>query len=252
LAVFEKINYDTSILEEALEELNLFYKIDNTRDVQSLVDYANGLRDNFELDAGEISTEEQHKIRNWFDEHDMLTEWRSMYLIILEIVSLEISETAALQKVTDFATWSHSEFRYSFVGTIYACILFSRNRFRKMMKYRKDETSENKRKAINNMTWDLFGINYYFRQWTGLSENTELLLATSDKVFSKVLNIAIEVNKTSDLASLAKFLDPREMVFVEVIDNISSSELPREFEGEFFRVPNQRQLLIDKLERILI
>lgn len=132
-AVYEKINYTSNLAPEAIKDLNLFHKINNS-ETDSLIAYALGDAEGYPL--GYHPGVEIDVMEKALTNYSRLTEWDSMYLIMLACVSISMKRMSRKDKLKSFANWMLREFRRSLVGYIYAIIYFSQRPLRKMMKYR--------------------------------------------------------------------------------------------------------------------
>lgn len=51
----------------------------------------------------------------------------------------------------------------SFVMIVYAAVYFGNSPLRRMMKYKKSDTIDNRKSAITNMTWDLYLLDKFLK-----------------------------------------------------------------------------------------
>ena len=84
-AVYEKINYrtDDEALKEILSDLELFHRINNTNN-DSLISYA--LKKQNTIIPYEKYDLDYNRLKNELTKYRRLTEWDSLYLIVLFII----------------------------------------------------------------------------------------------------------------------------------------------------------------------
>lgn len=248
LPLYEKINYSKENISEVMDEMALFYRIDDTPDPESLINFALNERDDFIVNLAKKDSENTLIFKEWFDKYKKLIEWDSMYLIILKLVDLSLTSKNTKEKFTDFIQWVHSEFRYSLIGVVYAIFLFSSKRKKKMMKYKQNASVSNKKSQIYNMTWDLYLMNDFFRQQQEKNDKQEFLFASDDSLILDLMRYSIEVNKAKSIDVLKKYLIFADHFLVDKTNEMWSSKNERQFQGNTFKKPEQRELLIKELE----
>lgn len=203
LAVQEKLN--THNLEETIKDLEMFHNLNNAES-NMIANYALGKskRLNIQYTTNFNYKETKEKLL-LYEKPD---EWNSIYLMILKIASIYSDNSIQFQnRITIFLEWSISEFRLVLPSVIYALILFGKKPASKMMKYKRDDTSEQKSKCLVNMTWDLFHIKDFFLKWSKKREGEEYIFASDDKVFGKILYLAIQVQLNGNLETLRPYLE---------------------------------------------
>ena len=251
LAVYEKIFSEKWEADEAVNKLLLFYKIDNA-DTESIIKYSLSNNDSIELYG---KTKHKHStIKKELTKNKWLTEWKSMYLITLNIVLANTRNGSNLEKFEAFANWMLNEFRFSFVATVYAIYLFSSLRMKKMLKYKPESPRVEQISQLNNMTWDLFFMNSFFRGVTDDNNSYEIIVASDDKVIKEVLSTGISIQKQQgDFNILKNKLRPKEHIMIEIIDEIfSQTNLPNRVYGSAKWTTEYREDLITKTESIIL
>jgi len=204
IAIYELLNCSFDNIEIALNELELFRTIDNY-DNDKIYQYFKGNIDILPIER--IPLKEREKIRNGLTKYQWLTEWKSLYLIILKIIDLSLDDKPNDSKVKELLHWMSHSFRFSLVGTFFAITLFSSKRISKMIKYKINVKRERNQVNINNMTWDLYYMNMFFRYWQNNdSSNKEYIFASNDNVIKHILKIAVLFNKTGDYNILKDYL----------------------------------------------
>lgn len=223
-AVYEKINYKKERVSEVIQDLNMFYKIDNS-DTRALIAYAIGKADEYPL--GFHPDIDVNIMKKELTRYEKLTEWDSMYLIMLACISFSMKDIGREEKLNMFVNWMLKDFRQSLVGYIYAIIYFSQCPLKRMMKYKKSDQSEIKRSKISNMTWDLYIMNSFFRNWVANKEQSEFVYATDDKALRTLLRVAIDVQIYGNFEPLSKVVPESDYNNIMEIWNIEVPETKR-------------------------
>jgi len=111
LAIYERINYNAENLKEALDDLALLRALDNT-DVEQLARYAmgdmNALKNVVPVEIDRKSLGEK------LIQYRRLTNWDSIYLLILAAVSIYWKSTIHhARKLEHYLDWMIRKFRLS-------------------------------------------------------------------------------------------------------------------------------------------
>jgi len=250
-AVYEKINnrHDALIIDETISDLMLFYRINNT-DTTSLVPYALGLSDTITIKQHHESN--QTNIKESLTKHNRLTEWDSLYLIVIHLIYISlIPNISRLERIKKVVEWMIQEFRLSLVGITFAAIYFGEKPMKKMMKYRQADDSDTKKRSAFNMTWDLYNLNRYFRMWTESPFKQETMFASGDKVFNVILMKSIEIQKTGTLECFDEML-PQDVVtyIAKITSQPHMCSIKRVYGSEDW-TPAYRTELIQKYESLI-
>ena len=250
IAIYEKLDYsfDKAKLAEITRDLEVFNKINNISDDQ-LIRY---VFDEIDKIEPKNKYDMDHKyIQNKLTKNRRLRNWDSLYLIILYITYTSLdSDKTDQEKLRLVVEWMITEFRMSLVCITYAIVYFSKNPIKKMMKYKLSDTSSKRKRALYNMTWDLYALNKYFEDWIKREKNHECLYASDDKAFRNLLNLSVEIQNIGSLEPLSSYLDERELEYFEIITNNPSDQFERVYDGESWG-PEYRQELIDDLNKKL-
>ncbi len=174
LAAYEKINYIK----------------DNARN-DALMAYALGESNEYLL--ANHQNIDREVLKNNLIKYNRLTEWDSMYLVMLVYIAINQEKISSYEKLKKFRYWMLTDFRQSLVCFVYAIIFFSKTPLKKMMKYKATNLPEQRKKQVFNMTWDLYMMNSFMRNWIPKQETKEFIYATDDKAFKKVLNIVTQI-----------------------------------------------------------
>ena len=228
LAVYEKINYNREKASETIDDLILFYRINNS-DNQSLLDYALGKTDSYIL--GSHLDLDKQDLKAQLTKYDRLTEWDSMYLIMLAIISISRKRIKPKEKLIKFKKWMLKEFRQSLIGFVYAAIFFSQKPLKRMMKFKFEDLSQSRKQQIFNMTWDLYIMNSFFRKWTAKDHTTEYLYASDDKAFRGLLRLAIEIQLKNNLEPLKSKVSTKDYDNIMVADKLEVTKNERIFKS---------------------
>lgn len=247
-AVYEKINYTNDQVTEAIKDLNLFHKINNS-ETNSLIAYVLG--DSVEYPLGYHPGVEIDAMKKALTKYSRLTEWDSMYLIMLACVSISKKKMSPKDKLKSFANWMLREFRRSLVGYIYAIMYFSQRPLRRMMKYRAIDRPELRRSQLYNMTWDLYIMNMFFRKWISNEKNNEFMYATDDKAFRELLRLAIDIQIHEGIEPLRNVISQSDYNNLEEIWNLDVPEDERVYQSDEWS-PEYRAKLINKFENELL
>jgi len=246
-AVYEKINYNKEQADEVIQDLNLFYKIDNSK-TEELIAYATGKMDKYLL--GNHMDIDIYSMKEKLTRYDRLKEWDSMYLIMLACVSFSIKNISNEEKLKRFVTWMIKDFRKSLVGYVYAIVYF-KCPLKRMMKYKKKDHSKERKKSIVNMTWDLYIMNSFFRNWSDQKKQSEFVYASDDKAFRSLLRMAIDIQSNKSLEPLRKFVSQSNYNNITEIWNMEFPKDERVYGSkEWSR--EYRDKLIQQFERELL
>jgi hypothetical protein len=248
MAVYEKIDYDRNNADEAVEELKLFYRIDNTRS-EELLAYVSGTSK--KVSPVNLNNIDSQEIKLKLLEHEWLAEWKSLYLIVLHLVHISEQKINNKDKMESFISWMVQDFRLSLVSIVYAIFLFSSLRIRKMIKFKRTDSPQLRHKQLTNMTWDLFFANNFFRKWIGKKETEEYLLATDDKMVQELLKKAIYVQKKQDIAALSQYLHQNEISLLKQVLFKINNNADRVYKSEKWSLKYRDELIIEK-EKLLL
>ena len=101
-AVYEKINYYSHNSDEAVNELLTFYKIDNTK-TDILMKYI--LHEKDSIDIIPSVTLDSKSLKDELTKHEWLAEWKSLYLIVLNLVDINYQNINRDSKINNFFNW---------------------------------------------------------------------------------------------------------------------------------------------------
>lgn len=243
LACYERINHLEKNADEAVRELLLFRKIDNA-DSEKLAAYALGITDVVSLnEAIQLDLELTKKK---LLQYRRLTNWDSMYLMVLKIVQIKFFETSSNQaKLERFISWCFSDFRLSIVAIVYSAIFFGKTPTKKMMKFSPLADKAEKRKAVENMTWDFFNASRYFELWVS-NAKSEYIFASDDLAFKEVLRQSILAqNPGTGFANLKEHITETSIKYLNAIEGRRATEKNRMYQSEIWSQEYRQKLIVD-------
>jgi len=243
MAVYEKINLDRNNADEAVDELELFYRIDNTNN-DKLMNYAIGVSN--AISPLIMKDFDSNNIKNQLVKHKWLAEWKSLYLIVLNLVCISERKDNNKEKLKQFISWMVADFRLSLVSIVYAIFLFSSIRKKKMIKFKREDSILIRQQQLNNMTWDLFFANNFFRKWIGKDASKEFLVATDDKLIQEILGKAIIIQNEQNVDALEKYLHQNERHIFEVILHTINNTTNRTYNSDKWSLEYRDELIKEK------
>lgn len=244
LAVYERLLPKRENTEAAINELITFYKIDNA-DSDSLLDFSIGKSNKIEVDTS--NRWNKRELHESMVKYQWLTEWKSLYLILLKIVLFDNQNICNREKVGEFMTWLVKEFRLSLPCTVFAIFLFSSKRKKNMNKIKKKYSNNRKLDQMCNMTWDLFLINEFFRTLTDEKRDSEYLIATDDHIIKFILRAALGVQHAEDFQFLKTLLPINEHDHVDLAIDIMDNTKDRVYDTNQWSL-EYRDTLIESAE----
>ena len=244
-AVYEKVNYDAELTGAAISDLEIFNNINN-HDTEELALYALGLSDS--VSVSQMSSLNREELHQQLTRYKRLTDWDSLYLVILAITLTAIdSNIAKKDKLEAFINWSIQRFRFSLPGLVYAVVLFSNNPIKGMMKFGVKQDGQERARSLQNMTWDLYYMNRFFRLWVERETGQEQLLVSGDRPFSFMLKLAVGIQKHGNLDALYPFLGESKDAVAEMALHPNSQKVERVYGSEQWG-PEYRANLIKEFE----
>jgi hypothetical protein len=254
-AIYEKIKYDKTKVDEVKNDLALFHNLNN-QNTDTLAEYL--LTDKEQLEIIDIVEYNDVNLVNWHNKFTRLIEWDSLYVHILAITSILIKNPNGKElNLKEYLDWSINDFRLSNGGIAFASVLFAikfpNSKDRKgLMKYKKTDPIEKRKNDLINMTWDLYFIVQFFRQWTGKKENEEYLFASADTALKTVLRLAIKVQNEQSFSCFKEFLSSETVDEIENIEIKASKILNRIYKSDDKWTPEYRASLIEQFENELL
>lgn len=192
-------------------------------------------------------------LRQYLVSYETIVNWKSLYLLNLKLIE-SISKYGEQKSFEKFIHWMHNNFRYSLVLVIYSSILLSGNRMKNMYKFKIKSSSSEKRKQVQNMTWDLYILDTYFQsQRDNEKNNNQVYLASNDNVVAKVAEIAKEIQFSGSFEPLNQIsggFTKKNKNFLEKLNREDSSRSYNQpdWEINFETLRNQE---ISNLEKII-
>lgn len=232
LPIFERVKFNNDLLTKTLLELDLFFRIDDTSNPKSLIDFALGKRNDFIINQEKDVSPKIKKISDWYDKYSSLEEWESTYLIILKLTELNLLDCSNSEKFKLFMDWQYKDFRFSMIGIFYGIIMFSFSRKSGMMKYKLNSDAEKRKEQLNNMTWDLYFLIKFYRELKNKKPNQELLLASNDKVLNHIIRAVISVNQSSDINRVKEYLLPKDYCLLDIYKDAINRNSERSYQNK--------------------
>lgn len=250
IAVYEKLSYskDESLLKEVIKDLELFNRINNIDDAQ-LIEYA--FSEIEEIEPQNNFALDREKIGNNLTKYKRLLVWDSLYLLLQYItyISLDREKTNS-EKLRVVVEWMITDFRMSLVCMIYAIVYFSKKPLRRMMKFKITDPPSIKKRALINMTWDLYALYKYFKSWTEKDDEQEIMYASNDIAFNNLLRISVDVQLSGNLFPLEDYVDMVELGYLEKITSKPDQYFERIYGSENWNA-EYRERLIKKYDSLL-
>jgi len=186
---------DSEGYDEAIDKLSLFRAFDNL-DSQILIELALDRRD--EIPAEMLKWQADESIESKKGE-DFLS-WKIYRGFVLKMAIIDLQGGSPFDKLNCFIEWVYKEYIFMNAAIIFGSVLFSENRFTRMLKTGSKDKGE-VLKGVRNATWDI-NLAYYwsknaFREkedgifWLLCTEDNALravassLIVTGDKLKQK-------------------------------------------------------------------
>ncbi len=247
LAIYEKINYSDKNADEAIEELQDFYNIDNSQ-TEGLIKYVLGETNKVDVTFSKVF--DKYALKKQLMRYKRLEEWDSLYLLIMRLVSIHGKDADNKFKFHSFIEWMTTNFKLSNIVIVYSIILLF-SPLPRMIKYRSSESREKKQQALRNMTWDVYFMNRFLRLWQRKISGEEIIFASNDNVIRNILSLAIEVNQNASWEPLKNYISEKDYMVMEnafkSIDTIKNRVY-----GTSRWTTKHRQNLIEELENELL
>jgi len=255
-AVYEKINYGVEKVDEIIKDLKLFTNLNN-QDPDLLEEYL--FSDNQKFNVIDEFDYDGYRIRDWMNKYTRLKEWDQLYLNILKITSLcEIDPNGGENNLKAYLDWSIQEFRLSMPGIVFASVQFAENfknskkQSRKnLMKYKAGDLLEERKQALVNMTWDLYLITRFFRDWVDKDDKDEFIFTSGDLAFRTLLRLGITGQNQGHFNHFSEFLSPELADYIAEIEKIADTAPNRICNSDKW-TDEYPQILITKYEKELL
>lgn len=249
LAVYERINHGGGDIEEALDELAILRTLDNV-DPDLLAAYMLGNTNSLSgLEVSGIS--DRDALKDGLTRYQRLIDWDSLYVLVLGLVSVHLDESLTGScKLEHFMDWMIREFRLSLPIVVYAVRFFGKIRLRGMMKYKLSQSAAERKRAVDNMTWDLFLVDRYLKNWTNPDKAREEILFSQDRVVKELLRTAINVQYAEAIDPFCLYLNESQYLRCKELLDSASSRGDRIYLGRDWS-PEYRSTLISRLEKDL-
>lgn len=246
LAVYEGINYSPINADKAIDELELFHQINNS-DPHETYRYAIGKASTFQ--KGQYSISDRDTLKSDLLKYDRLTEWNSLYLLLLKVVQIS-QDDSIKNKIVEFQKWAYEHYRLSAPVTIFASFLFSGNPPKRINKYRQKDTQIERRAALYNMTWDIYLINRYLRDWVAKDGKTQIIFATADIALQTFFRALVDLQAEQNTEILRQYLNPKDSERTISALNDTYPGVQRAYESKDWSPEYQQKSIADLEKRL--
>ena len=162
--------------------------------------------------------------------------WKLNYFFILKAASLWRKEGCDLKAALTFIDWMESDSFFNGIAAIFALVLFSPNRYGKMIKGIESSSARKFQGGLKNAAWDLAYIRYWAKKYKSANEDSFWLLCSNDLALRRVASHIFEDPKLGE-AHLSQLLqhywgqDKAKQilkVYHQAWDRVSSNEAARD------------------------
>lgn len=249
LAIYEKLNYSKQCPDELIDDYILFRQIDNGH-MDNLAKFALG-------EADEICLQKTHSVnkdelKQKLTKFDRLKHWDTYYLFSLKISEIYFyNKGSNEEKINRFLQWCIDNFLISLISISFTINLMGKKPLPKLMKYNPKQNKEEKKRALVNMTWDLFFLGSFFERWKEKEKNKEFLYASNDKSLKETLSIAKTIQLEESFNQLTNYLSSS---LIENLNNlnIKAKETKNRKIDDTKNLSLHRKTLIAHLESIIL
>jgi len=249
LAIYEKLNYSKQCPDELIDDYTLFQQIDNAH-MDDLAKFALG--DTDEIYLQKTLSVNKGELKQRLTKFDRLKHWDSYYLFSLKISELYFyNKGSNEEKINHFLQWCIDDFLTSLIATSFTINLMGKKPLPKLMKYDPKQNKEKKKRALINMTWDLFFLGSFFQSWKGKEKNKEFLYASNDKSLKETLSIAKTIQLEENFNQLTNYISSSLVAKLNNL-NITAKETKNRKIDNTKNFSLHRKTLIAHLEGIVL
>lgn len=209
IALYEKASRNTH--SSAVDAISYFRLADHIHPM-SYAELALGVKNKF--DKIEIETAQKLISYNHLEIKEtnfkrLLDDWKIIYLHLLKIYELKITQIQDTEKIRTFLTWVVEDCFSNPASTIFAFIFFSPNSssFGSMIKKVNSSDINKIKHGLENAAWDLTYITRYRKLSKVQEENAIWFFCSHDKVLQKIvrnLTLKREDDRQTALNTLAE------------------------------------------------
>jgi hypothetical protein len=249
----EEISFNPDRLESSIHNLDIFYAIDNYPDLESLLQYSIGIRDNLYLDESRIKASKGgEQIRDWHSKYHLLKKWDLFYITCLKIIIIDQLPVNNEIKFRHFVLWEKKDFLFSPICMAYAMVCFSNNRIHGTIKFKEKQCRIERKNAISNMVWDLYFVNHFIKQFSGKHDYQEFLLASADKALNRTCELAEVICFNAKPEELKKKLNNEEFHYWQLYTQVFEDKMiSRNFTKDKLEQPELFKQMVAEYEDIL-
>ena len=127
----------------------------------------------------------------------IITPWKINYYFVMKATEIWKSSSDNVDNACKFIHWMEREWFFAAVPSVFVMVLFSPNRYSKMIKGIDSPTKEKLINGLQNAAWDLT----YIRMWSSFYQTSNLnrlwLLCTNDTALHSIAKKQFEVSEQS-------------------------------------------------------
>ncbi len=118
--------------------------------------------------------------------------WKLNYYFVLKAASLWREENCDIKAAQSFIEWMETESYFNGIAAIFTLVLFSPNRYGKMIKGIESTSGKKLRDGLRNAAWDLSYIRHWAKNYKDAGENTFWLLCSNDVALRRIASHIFE------------------------------------------------------------
>lgn len=195
-AVYEKLRYAEKCPQEILDDLSIFRSLDNAP-TQTLIDFYTEKTNQIEIDNLEVINKTYYSKK--LTKFKRLKNWDTFYLHALIIVSINLEKIHYSKKLEKYILWCSNDFVTSLVCLSFAINVFCENSLRKAIKFKSHLSNQEKKDTLTNMTWDIYFMDSFFREWVKKEEAKEFIFVSNDQPLKTIISDAIRIQTEGTL-----------------------------------------------------
>jgi hypothetical protein len=182
IAINEYIDSDPEHHEEAVAELRLFRAVDNLKP-RILMELALGRRN--KIPASMLNWQEDESVEPKRGEDHLM--WKIHYGFALKMAIIDLQGKSTVAKLKSYLDWVYKEYVFINTAIIFGLVLFSKNRFKGMLKKIGSGDKDKVLRGVRNAAWDMTVAYYWSEKAMREKENGIFwLLCTADKALRAV------------------------------------------------------------------
>ncbi len=177
------------------------FQVANNIRVREWIDIALGRKKNIsssEIDDSKarVAGENHENDKAYFSR--LISDWKANYCFVLKAAEIWKSSSNNVNNACNFIHWMKEEWLFAHSPTIFAMILFSPNRYPKMIKGINSPSEQKLIQGLQNAAWDLT----YIRKWSNYYQSSDLdrlwLLCSNDIALRSITKKIFEGSEQSE------------------------------------------------------